>query len=46
MAVCGAAEAHQIGDPVDQHRGLAAAGTCKQQKGAVCGQDGLLLHII
>ena len=44
IAVRAAAEAHQIGNPVDQHGGFSASGTCKQQKRALCGQNGLPLH--
>ena len=44
LRIAGPAEAHQIGDPVDQHRGLAAAGSGKQQQRALGGQDRLPLH--
>ena len=39
-----AAEADQIGDPVDEDRGLAAACTGQQQQGAFRGQGGGPLH--
>ena len=38
--------AQNVGDSVDEHRGLAAAGTCQQQKRPLGGQHGLPLHIV
>ena len=46
IAIAAPAEPHQIGDPVDQYRGLSAARTGKQKQRAFGGQYGLTLHII
>ena len=46
VAVAAPAETDQIGHPVDQHCGLAAAGTGQQKQRSFCGHNGLQLHII
>ena len=40
------AEPDKVGDTVDQHGSLAAAGTGKDEQRAVCGKHGLPLHIV
>ena len=42
-AVRAPAVAHQVGHPVDEHRGLARTGSRQQQQGALGGQHRLLL---
>ena len=41
-----AGQPDEVGDAVDQHGGLAAAGTGKDEQWAVCGKHGLPLHIV
>ena len=43
VRVAAAAEAQQVGHPVDQHRGLAGAGTRQQQQRPLGGQNALPL---
>ena len=45
-AAVGAAEPDQIGDPVDQHGGLAAARAGQDQQRPAGGKDGLPLHLV
>ena len=44
IGIAGAAESDQIGNAVNEHRGLAAACACKQQQRPIRRKDGLLLH--
>ena len=44
--IAATAESDQIGDPVDQHSGLTAAGTGQKQQRPFCSQNGLALHCI
>ena len=46
IAVCSTAKPHDVCDPVDQHGGLAAAGACQKQQGAIGGQHSFLLHVV
>ena len=46
VRVRSSAETHQICDSVNQHSGLTASCTCKQQQGSLRGQHSLTLHIV
>ena len=46
LRVAAPAIAQQIGHPVDQYRGLTAAGTGQQQQRPLCGHHALLLHVV
>ena len=46
VGIAGSAEAHDIGNPVDQHGSLTAARTGKQKQWAFRGHHRFLLHII
>ena len=44
LRVAAPAVGQKVIDPLDQHRGLAAAGTCQQEEWALRGHGGLTLH--
>ena len=46
VSIAAAAIAQQVGHPVDQHRGLAAARARQQQKRPLGGHGALLLHVV
>ena len=46
IAIAAPAVTQQVGNPVDEHRGLAAAGTCQQQQRSLRCQHALSLFLI